>query len=166
MFFVIKELPKISSFFHLNSLSLPLANTRVTMRWIQFLCFLFIIFSLSQSVAQQILPLSDSVQVFDNHQLIIDQKTYRISKKHFIKKNFTQTLTKVKVVDSSAIRWGFVNREGIFTIPPVYDSVISTFENGRVILGRYFPEIEKNILFLGIVNQRHEPIVPVSFIEI
>ena len=104
--------------------------------------------------------------VFDFNQLNINKDKYKIGKKHFNKLLFTKTLTKVKVTDSSTAHWGFVNQDGFFIIPPVYDSVLSSFENGRILLGRYFAEIDPNRLFIGIVNERNEPIVPVAFVSI
>lgn len=108
----------------------------------------------------------DSLICVNVEQLIITKNQYRIPKKILIQHNINHALTKIKVRDSSATHWGYANSAGLFIIPPIYDTVINNFSNGRVQVGSYFPEIENNTLFKGILNQSNEIIVPVSFVEI
>lgn len=108
----------------------------------------------------------DSAISIDIKQLINKKGQYQVPKKLLVKQIFNQSFTKVEVKDTTSFHYGYVDRNGLFIIPPVYDSVIAGFKNGRVHVGKYFPGIEKNTLFVGILNEMNMVIVPVSFVEI
>lgn len=116
--------------------------------------------------AQNTLIFKDSVLYIGKKDVTQNKNFYKISSKlntKFLPKN---SIIKITIIDSNSTQFGYINSKRKFIIPPIYDTIINDSNPNRILLGRYFPEIAPEQLFIGIIDLQNNPIIPVSFTEI